>query len=82
MFNLEKLQKKAQTGSNKIIFGLIAVVIGISVSVALAPTIFADLATLAADTNVPSWLPTTLVVVVAAGLLLMISKAAGMGGKK
>ena len=76
-FNLLSMQKKAQSGigsnMNYLIGGLILIIL----ITALAPEIYSNLATLTADVNVPGWVPTVLVVVVGAGLVVMAWKSFG-----
>ena len=71
------MQKKAQAGVSGNVSFLIGGLILIILITALAPEIYSNLAVLTADTNVPGWVPTVLIVVVGAGLVLMAWKSFG-----
>lgn len=72
------MRKKAQASGGKIIQYMIFAVIGITVVVALAPTIFEDLAALEADVNLPGWLAPILVIGVSVGILLLVLRSMGV----
>lgn len=79
-FDLKSLQKKGETGVNSKITYLIGGLIVIVLAVALAPSMFEGLAglnTTATGGNIPTWVPTVLVVIVGAGLVFLIWKAFG-----
>jgi len=94
-FNLQKLQDKVGAGIDAKISYLIGALILIVLVVALAPDMFDGLTKLTPVYNesntsqciqycdaigTPAWVPTTLFVIVGAGLIFLVWKAIG-GGK-
>jgi len=82
-FNLLKLQNKAGAGIDSKISYLIGALVLIVLIVALAPDMFSNLAlmnTTSEGGNTPNWVPTTLVVIVGAGLIFLVWNA--IGGSK
>lgn len=82
-FDLSLAQKKGAMATNhavEYIIGALIVVILVSV---LAQTIFGNLGSsglknATANPDVPTWLPTTLIIAVAVGLLYLVFKALGL----
>jgi hypothetical protein len=82
-FSLISAQKRGQAGVGNKINYLIGALVVIVLAVALAPEMFSGIAELENETlnpSVPAWLPTTLYVVIAAGVLFLIWRA--FGGSK
>jgi len=71
-YDKKSMNKKAQASLNGKMTALIGAVIVIFLVVALAPEIFEQLALLAADTDVPAWLSTVMIVIVGAGLVFLV----------
>ena len=74
-FDLSKLQKRGQAGLNSKMSGLVGALIIVVLAVALAPTMFGDIAVLGADENTPNWVGPVLFVIVGAGIVFLIWRA-------
>jgi len=76
-FNIKDMQKKGQTGINSKISYLIGALIVVVLATALAPEMFSNVANLSGNADTPNWVPSTIFVIVGAGLVFLIWRAFG-----
>lgn len=74
---LAKMQKKGNASAKNLIYILIGALIVITLVVQLAPEFFSGLGAsglgnATANPDVPSWLPTILIIIIGAGLVFLI----------
>lgn len=72
-----KMQKRGQMNVDSKISYLIGALIVVVLATALAPTMFENVTNLSNDSDVPSWVPTVLFVIVGAGIVFLIWRAFG-----
>jgi len=79
-FKLQDLQKKGSADVNSKVAYLIGALIVIVMAVNLAPEMFSGITNLGNETlnpDVPTWVPTVLVIIVGAGIVFLIWRAFG-----
>ena len=72
MVDLKNLQKKGQASLSGKMTGLVGALIVIVLAVALAPTMFTGVESLANESSTPAWVPTVLYVIIGAGIVFLI----------